>query len=458
MAGLLAVLSAFSIMAGASAQPAPPGPAEPLPPVPPGGTDAVRPDRVGAGIDPALAAVEVAGPELRAARARQDLAQDALDAATRDLAGIRRNLGSLAGERVQSEADLATARMAVTSAVATLRDRRTQLSSARNAEAVAERRLAAARAAVRVVAVAGYIGGYGPTSSLFIDDPALALEAGRRRVFGTSVGSDKVARVVARSRDRKRATASRQAAAHRVTLADAALTAAENEERSAEDRLRDVDDRIAASLADEDRQSTDVLAATVDRDEIVLDVLDARVVSMVTGADLPLVALDAYWKAADASPCPTEWWALAGIGRTESFHGTYGGTSLDPTGHPRRKIIGIALNGGNDTAVISDTDGGFLDGDTVNDRAVGPMQFIPSTWARWGADGDDDGVVDPHSLYDAAAAAARYLCAGSGDLRTDPGLRQAYFSYNHSAAYVDTVLERARSYQAEVGIPTPPAP
>ena len=48
------------------------------------------------------------------------------------------------------------------------------------------------------------------------------------------------------------------------------------------------------------------------------------------------------------------------------------------------------------------------------DRAVGPMQFLPASWARYGADGNGDGVRDPHQLDDAALAAAAYLCAGPG--------------------------------------------
>ncbi len=55
-------------------------------------------------------------------------------------------------------------------------------------------------------------------------------------------------------------------------------------------------------------------------------------------------------------------------------------------------------------------------------RATGPLQFIPSTWERWGSDGDGDGVADPQDIDDAAYAAARYLCASGADLAHGPGL------------------------------------
>ena len=74
--------------------------------------------------------------------------------------------------------------------------------------------------------------------------------------------------------------------------------------------------------------------------------------------------------------------------------------------------------------------------------AVGWMQFMPSTWMRWGMDGDGDGVSDPWSPEDAVFSAARYLAAAGG--ATD--LPRAIFAYNHAQWYVDEVLEGARHY------------
>ncbi|MBI2710079.1 MAG: lytic murein transglycosylase [Actinobacteria bacterium] len=150
--------------------------------------------------------------------------------------------------------------------------------------------------------------------------------------------------------------------------------------------------------------------------------------------------------------CGIAWWALAGIGFAESGQGTDGGTQVRADGSLTRRIVGIPLNGAPGVAAIGDTDGGLLDGDPTVDRAVGPMQFIPSTWARWGVDADGDGVADPQSFYDAAATSAAYLCQ-SGPMRDDAGLQRGYLSYNASLPYVALVLGKARQYAAAVQVP-----
>ncbi|MFL5951723.1 MAG: lytic murein transglycosylase [Gaiellaceae bacterium] len=74
--------------------------------------------------------------------------------------------------------------------------------------------------------------------------------------------------------------------------------------------------------------------------------------------------------------------------------------------------------------------------------AIGWMQFMPSTWLRWGVDADGDGVADPWNATDAVYAAARYLAASGG--QTD--ISRAVFSYNHADWYVQEVLDLARVY------------
>jgi membrane-bound lytic murein transglycosylase B len=186
----------------------------------------------------------------------------------------------------------------------------------------------------------------------------------------------------------------------------------------------------------------------------------ARATATVVGTDFALVALDAYWRAAKATAdtdprCGITWWALAGITRSESRHGTYGGSELLTDGDTSQPIVGIPLNGTNDTAVIGDTDGGTLDGDPFFDRAVGPMQFIPQTWERWKRDGNGDGVANPSNIYDAALSAAGYLCA-SGPMVTPDDLTRGYLSYNHSEDYAAAVLAYAEGY-SRYRIPPPPA-
>jgi len=77
--------------------------------------------------------------------------------------------------------------------------------------------------------------------------------------------------------------------------------------------------------------------------------------------------------------------------------------------------------------------------------ALGPMQFLPSTWRTYGVDGDRDGRADIMNPYDAVPAAARYLCA-NGAGRGGRQLYNAIWHYNHSDSYVQQVLALARAY------------
>jgi hypothetical protein len=119
---------------------------------------------------------------------------------------------------------------------------------------------------------------------------------------------------------------------------------------------------------------------------------------------------------------------------------------VDAAGNTKGPILGPVLDGATGTASIRDTDRGALDGNAVWDRAVGPMQFIPSTWTVYAADGNGDGVKSPHNVYDATLAAANYLCAGGADLRTPRGLVAAVLRYNHSMDYVSVVLRWMQAY------------
>lgn len=198
----------------------------------------------------------------------------------------------------------------------------------------------------------------------------------------------------------------------------------------------------------------------------------ARVIDSLGESGIPSVAVDAYVMAearlaAEDPGCGIRWTLLAAIGRVESNHGRFGGAMLRDDGYPTRPIRGIPLDGRPNVALIRDTDGGALDGDTAYDRAMGPMQFIPSTWRSVGVDADGDGRRDPDNIFDAAYGAARYLCAGDADLRNRDARARAVRRYNNADEYVRVVLDLADMYETgaverlpSIGLPpmepTPP--
>lgn len=167
--------------------------------------------------------------------------------------------------------------------------------------------------------------------------------------------------------------------------------------------------------------------------------------------DVPARALRAYGVADQAvkqeqPDCNLSWVTIAGLARIESNHGRYRGAAIADNGDVTPRIIGVPLDGTGGNRTIGDTDRGALDGDTALDRAVGPLQFIPSTWAKWRSDGNGDGIADPNNIDDAALAAGRYLCANERDLATGPGWRSAVLSYNNSDEYGRRVYAAADQY------------
>lgn len=148
---------------------------------------------------------------------------------------------------------------------------------------------------------------------------------------------------------------------------------------------------------------------------------------------------------------------LAAIGWVETRHGTYGGRRVNSRGVVTPSLFGVRLDGSiRGTAVVRDTDNGRYDRDSRYDRAVGPMQFIPSTWrnvaANHNVDGSGDGIENPQNIHDAALAAAHYLCDAarrSGQpIHTRAGLTAALRSYNASSVYRNAVLRRAAYHRS----------
>lgn len=180
----------------------------------------------------------------------------------------------------------------------------------------------------------------------------------------------------------------------------------------------------------------------------------------VKGVEFPVVVLDAYYRAElimaeDRPSCGVRWDHLAGIGRVESYHGTYGGNTVGADGRTSGEILGPVLDG-DPWQAISDTDGGEYDGDIVWDRAVGPMQFIPGSWARYGSDANGDGEADPHNLYDAALAAAHHLCGTTGGLGEPANFQRVLLGYNRSVPYGISVMSFADGYLGVVGLEAGP--
>ena len=167
---------------------------------------------------------------------------------------------------------------------------------------------------------------------------------------------------------------------------------------------------------------------------------------------LPGRVLQAYRAAQDRLAreqpgCALTWPLLAGIGQVESGHGTVAGAVASADGVVTPRIIGVPLDGRGPVALVPDSDQGRYDGDRDLDRAVGPMQFLPGTWATYAADGDLDGAADPHDVDDASLAAGRYLCAAAGAPLTQPSaMVRAVFAYNHSTEYARQVLTVASAY------------
>ncbi|MTE17396.1 lytic transglycosylase [Nocardia sp. CT2-14] len=159
---------------------------------------------------------------------------------------------------------------------------------------------------------------------------------------------------------------------------------------------------------------------------------------------IPEIVLAAYRNAElalqSSDPnCHLPWYLLAGIGRIESNHANNGRT--DAAGTTVSPIYGPALDGtlpGNE--IIKATDGSFV-------RAVGPMQFLPSTWSIYAANGKGSGTPDPNNVFDAALAAGKYLCSGGMDLADPQQQLRAVLRYNNSVSYAANVLSWANAYK-----------
>ena len=174
---------------------------------------------------------------------------------------------------------------------------------------------------------------------------------------------------------------------------------------------------------------------------------------MLTGR-IPSTAYDAYRAASLAASdvteaCVVDWTIIAGIAQVESKHGQIDRDhQLAADGDVVPRIRGRALDGTGGTQTIRDTDDGELDGDPTWDRAMGPLQFIPTTWSELGRDGNGDGEADPDNLFDASMTAVAHLCLREpGDYTQRHELRRALVAYNASGRYAEDVLGWVERYR-----------
>ncbi|MFT4307655.1 MAG: lytic murein transglycosylase [Microbacterium sp.] len=197
--------------------------------------------------------------------------------------------------------------------------------------------------------------------------------------------------------------------------------------------------------------TADTTPAAVDVPAGIAGLADpAWIARLAASTGIPERALAAYAGAAlaivDEYPrCGLGWNTLAGIGYVETEHGAFGGSQIDDDGVARPRIVGRALDG-DGVQAIADTDDGALDGDAEWDHAVGPMQFIPSTWELYARDGDGDGAADIDDIDDAVLTAAAYLCETGGDLTVAANWIAAVAAYNDDVAYNNAVVDAADRY------------
>jgi membrane-bound lytic murein transglycosylase B len=286
---------------------------------------------------------------------------------------------------------------------------------------VADERAATAAAAQEAAARAGqeaqvralYMSGgsLGVIGSIL--DAQSPADLASRVVFASQVlelgaqSSHAAATVAAHARDR--AEVSSTAAQHAVvTIQDVEASALRlqrlvDRTRAAVTRLNDAAQRAAAAERLAAAQAAAAAAAT-------------SAASSVKAGGIPVDYLRLYQQA--AATCPMPWVVLAAVGQVESGHGSNVGPS--------------------------------------SSGAEGPMQFLPSTFAAYAVDGNGDGVKDIWNPADSIYTAARYLCA-NGAGRSDAGLYQALWHYNHVDWYVQLVMNVAGQLAQRFGVPVPVA-
>jgi len=217
--------------------------------------------------------------------------------------------------------------------------------------------------------------------------------------------------------------------------------------RQAELRGRLAVARVALGAA---RLALSADRAAEERAAALLRLLEAA--APVGRSGIPAVVLGAYRRAATVVDgvdpgCHLEWEDVAALGEIESHNATFGRTRLAENGLTYPPILGPPLDGRNGNAALPAVRTPIYDGGGRWERAVGPLQFLPTTWADLGRLPGGVGD-DPNDVVTAAVAAGVYLCraAGPESLGSVSGLRRAYLRYDDSASYVSEALAVRQAY------------
>lgn len=224
-------------------------------------------------------------------------------------------------------------------------------------------------------------------------------------------------------------------------------------------RIRAVIPQLRSAVVADERQAA-ASAGEARKYGVRLDAARARLrllllAAPVPSTGIPQVVQNAYLEAqsylASSDPsCQLSWADLAAIGQIESGQARWDGTRLASNGETYPPILGPALNGKHGTAALASPSVPLFDGAGPYERAVGPMQLLPTTWLSVAPSLPTGIPNDPNNVYSAAMAAGIYLCraAGPAGMRSPAGLRRAYASYNHSRSYVRHAVSLARRFGA----------
>ncbi|MFJ5926593.1 C40 family peptidase [Kitasatospora sp. NPDC092948] len=170
---------------------------------------------------------------------------------------------------------------------------------------------------------------------------------------------------------------------------------------------------------------------------------------------IPQRMLDAYNRAVAAMPTLSpsckglDWALLAALAQVESTQAA--GHEIAADGLITPPIVGPILDGsgaGGNRTPVYDTDKGAWDGNAQYDAAVGPLQFLPATFAGLAGKIRPGGGANPQNIDDAAMAAALYVCGNGRDLTDPKQLNAAIYQYNASTAYVNEVLNWRQQFLA----------